>query len=137
MKKTWELMCQVCLHEYDVAHQKVLGVCPFCGTKLEPMVNAQAGYIRIHWQQLRVLAIYAQRWTMHFDTGKRGNRDAVQALKNIINHLSQFRPRGAEPIVPPEEVQVQTTLAKTADAPENLEREPDGSVKSPYFEKGA
>lgn len=131
-----ELRCQVCLQEYDRKHQRKLGVCPFCGTHLAAMLTADDGYIRINWQQLRVLAIYAKRWTAHFDLGKRGNKDAVQALENILHHLTQYRPKDGETLLLPEAQENVPKLTEAAAGAEPLAAQPDGSIPSPYFRKG-
>lgn len=123
-----ELRCQVCLHDYSKAEQREPGVCPFCGTRLTPMLNSQAGYVRLHWQQVRMLALYARRWADQFSIQKRGNRDSIQALTNIINHLRKYRPQGADDIGP------DSIQAQPQDMP--VTRLPDGSVQSPYFARG-
>lgn len=93
--------------------------CPNCGTVIPPYLIAQDILIAINWQSLRILATYSKRWITQFDLRKRGNRDMVQALENIIHYLGHHRPPNALPIVDPEQYQAIS----------------NSPVVSPYFQK--
>lgn len=97
-----DLRCPVCLFEFNLAAMMAAGVrgCPSCKTSLQPLKISEDGYIKVNWQDLRVLAIYAQRWSITFDLANGGNRDALKALQNIIANLKRFEPKGAQPLVP-------------------------------------
>ena len=98
-----DLRCPVCLLEWNLAAMQAAGVigCPSCHTKIQPLKISEDGYIKINWQDLRVLAIYAQRWSITFDLQNGGNRDALRALQNILNNLRNYQPRNAQPLTPP------------------------------------
>ncbi len=83
------------------------------------------GYIKVNWQEMRVLVIYAKRWAMAFDLANRTNQDAVKALNNIVLHLEQYQPKGAETFVT-------TDIAGGVEAVKAIQ--PKG-IPSPYFKK--
>jgi hypothetical protein len=97
-----DMRCPVCLLEFNSEEMKRAGVrgCAKCHTSIPPIYLAHDGYVKVNWQDLRVLAIYAQRWSIGFDLRNKGNQDALKALENIINHLRQYKPKNAAPIVP-------------------------------------
>lgn len=123
-KKYNDIRCHVCLQYfnlYEVQKSKVVG-CPNCKTLVPPLQVINDGYIKINWQELRVLATYARRWAMTFSPDKKGNVDAVIALENTITGIAKFRPRNAAPLLADEEV-----------------KEPPSKhlpIKSPYFNGG-
>jgi hypothetical protein len=98
-----DLRCPVCLLEFNQAAMMAAGVkgCPGCTTALQPMKVSEDGYIKINWQELRTLAIYAQRWSITFDLKNGGNRDSLKALQNILAGLRKYEPIGGQPLVPP------------------------------------
>lgn len=135
--------CPVCLHVFNAEAMMKLGKkgCPVCHTVLQPLETKYDGYIRINWQDIRTLAIYARRWSKIFDIKAAGDKDALAALQNIFNALSRFRPVGAQPLLPDKDI-VADTLRRVEvkegggmmiKQPEKTE--PDGSIISPFFGK--
>ena len=119
-----DLRCPVCLAEFNQAAMQAAGVkgCPNCHTTLQPVLIAHDGYIKINWQDLRVLAIYAQRWSITFDLTNGGNRDSLKALQNIINKLRAYEPKGGPPLVPPMDAVI-------------INRTPGGGISIPMPER--
>lgn len=140
-----DVRCPVCLAEYVSAHfkQPFIPQCPFCKTVIPPMPLRHDGWVKLNWQELRVLAIYAQRWSTTFDLRLRGNLEALRVLQNILHELRQYQPKDAPPIVPsmnvvyleghhhphPPKVELDFDPAAT------MEPDKDGNVPSPYKKK--
>lgn len=118
-KNNNDIRCVVC--HFETTTQKIKQAsttkCPNCGTEVPPMHIVHDITLNINWQELRILATYSKRWIAQFDLKKRGNRDMVQALENIIHLLSHYRPLRTLPIVDPNKEAI------------NL------PVVSPYFQK--
>lgn len=97
-----DLRCPVCLATWNQEVLMKIGIksCPHCKTVIEPLLISQDGYIKINWQDLRVLAIYAWRWTQMFDRTRKGDVDAIIVFENILKHLSQYQPKDGAPIIP-------------------------------------
>jgi hypothetical protein len=143
-----DLRCGVCLFEYTLAEVKGKRACPNCGNVLGFLQLSQDGYVRVNWHDLRILATYARRWTIHFDMTKAGNRFAVLALDNILESLEAFKPKGAKDLVEPAEEKkiiddqerARTAyLTRPADAiaPELLfKKDATGQIPSPFFKRG-
>ena len=93
-----DIRCAVCRAEYnsEALRKSRIKDCPHCHTLVPPLKMAHDGYFRANWQDIRVLATYAQRWAIRFDTDKKGNCDAIQALENIIRALDAYQPKGGE-----------------------------------------
>lgn len=137
-----DVRCVVCTMEFHLESVRKLGykTCPQCQTPLPPVLLKNDGYIKANWQDMRMLAIFAKRWTARFDTTNRGNRDSVVALDNICKRLESFRPEGAEPLLGRND-QMQKPAIPTLigvsigvmsnSTPYKLK---DGSVISPYFQ---
>jgi len=66
--------------------------CPNCHTWVPPMKKSEDGYIKVNWQDIRVLAIYAQRWAATFPTENDDDKKAIVALNKIIAKIAQYRP---------------------------------------------
>jgi hypothetical protein len=136
-----DLRCPVCLAEYNSVEMAHAGIkhCPACKTVIQPMRIEHDGYIKINWHNIRVLANYARRWTLTFDIASKGNRDAIQALLNIINALSVYRPKQAEPIVPQidpvMEGYVQQVEYTEPEGVIELKADHTGNIPSPWFKK--
>lgn len=143
--------CPVCRAEWNEKAIREAGggrVCPNpeCGTVIEPLNTDYDGYVRINWQDLRVLAIYARRWSMLFDMTRKPNQDAVKALFTIIEGLKKYQPKGAPPLVPNEDrievvngiVQQQENTRPGAggdvvlDEGATWEKDEQGNIKSPF-----
>lgn len=110
----------VCLTEFSKAQLEGYNVpnCPICLTKIRPMKIANDGYMHFNWEEVRLLAIYAQRWAQRFDTSNKYNVEYLTALQNIINKVNQYQPKGAPTLDPTEE--------KPKEQGEN-------GIPSPYF----
>lgn len=97
-----DLRCPVCQATWNQEALMRIGIkgCPHCKTVIEPLLISQDGYIKVNWQDLRVLAIYAWRWTQVFDTRKKGDVDAIIAFQNILDALAKYQPKDGAPIIP-------------------------------------
>ncbi len=115
-----EVRCAVCLKEFLLKKTKE---CPNCKTEIHPLLIKEDGYIKINWQDMRVLSTYAVRWATCFDLTKKGNADAAKALSNILVNIKNFRPTGAEKLVDENDKIVERNM-------ENQEK--DGGIPSPY-----
>jgi len=97
-----DIRCSVCLREFNTAQLKSEGLfngtCPICGTGIKPHKMAEDGYVKVNWQELRVLAIYARRWADTFDRRPLGNLQAITVLENILKRLERYKPPGADPL---------------------------------------
>lgn len=151
-----DMRCAVCTAEFRADELKLAGVkaCPNCGSTMAPLKVSQDGYIKINWQDLRTLAIYAKRWSGVFPTNSKGNRDALLALQVILKALEKYRPKDAMPLVPIDDVVVVTPIGRNqkiqlppiamegrmedqfdGDAPLVWEKDSMGRIKSPFFRK--
>lgn len=138
--KKHDQRCPVCLSEFNSQEMRQAGFksCPVCKTTLQPLTISHDGYIRINWQDMRVLAIYARRWSMGFDLTKKGNRDAIQALENIIANLSKYKPNMSEPIVPAVDAFIVGNMQaeyNLDNVPLNLKPDHTGMIPSPFYKR--
>jgi hypothetical protein len=119
-----DIRCAVCKSEFvsAVLNATKEQSCPICRTTVPPLKINQDGFIKINWQSIRVLAIYAQRWAETFDTSNPANREYIRALKNIINELEIYRPKTGKDLNPAQEL------------PANKEGQIDKPMRSPYFQ---
>lgn len=142
-----DMRCPVCLLEWNKQALKQVGVnvCPQCKTSIPALEIANDGYIKANWQDLRVLAIYAKRWAQVFDLKKKGDRDAFQALDNILRKIQSYKPKNAIDLVPQHD-DVVIGVMHRADEPPMIQfleevKEPKqgkddkGNIISPYFYK--
>lgn len=140
--------CPVCLCEWNEAVMTKAGIkqCPNCKTVIAPMDIKDDGYIRINWQDMRVLAVYAKRWSAMFDLKVKGNRDAVQALIHILYKIEGFKPKNAKPLTPLEDDIVIARITGKSPLPlieiavkrekdEESKKDATGNLVSPYFRK--
>lgn len=137
--------CPVCLTEWSSAALKFAGIkgCPKCKTALAPLHTAEDGYIKINWQDVRVLVLYANRWAKVFDETKRVSLDALMALKNITMAVQQYRPATGALLIPEQDIVTIEKEIKTnrkGDVVIELtikhkedEKQPDPKLASPYF----
>ena len=131
-----DLRCQVCLQEAMAAEWPPNTPCKHCGTYLIPQRIAHDVYVKLNWQQLRQLCIYATRWGADLDMDRKGNHDALQALLNIVRNLEQFRPNGAPKLT------ITTYEAPSQAVPitriPELKLTPDaqGNIISPFYRRG-
>ena len=115
-----DIRCPVCLKEFfhgDITEEGK--PCPNCKSRTGFEILEHDGYIKINWQQLRVLVAYSSRWLRQFDPNKQGNPDAVKAFNNLVERLKQYQPEGGLPIIVDED---EAKIDKT-----------NTPVKSPYF----
>lgn len=138
-----DVRCPVCLAEWnqrEMMHHGVKG-CPYCKTALAPLKVEQDGYVKLNWQDLRVLTIYSMRWTSVFDLTNQGNVQALKALQNIIESLKKYQPKGGAPLVLQEEVVIINKAvepkATLIHETEKMDLTPDhtGMIPSPFFRK--
>lgn len=122
-----DLRCPVCLFEYQSAAMRAASIkgCPSCHTSLTPQLLREDGWVRVNWQDLRALAIYAQRWSITFDLSNSGNRDSLRALQNIFGKLRQYEPKGSQPLTPAMDAVV---VRSTKDANGELTIEIESSI---------
>jgi hypothetical protein len=113
-----DIRCAVCLGEFfsEEMIEKKVDTCPTCGTTIKPVKISQDGYIKVNWQDVRVLAIYSQRWAKGFNLDTKGNVDSKIALDNIINKLKAYKPTDGGDLDP--EYQKDTT---------------ENGIPSPYY----
>lgn len=141
-----DLRCPVCLQEWNekIMAKAKITACPRCSTTIPPMRIRDDGYVKVNWQDMRVLVIYAQRWAQLFDTSKKGNRDALEALKNITKKVEESKPKEGQELSPKEAPiigkmstntpQVQTKEITPMEALKKI-RDKGGNIESPYFRK--
>ncbi len=136
--------CAVCLTEYKAsehAHTDAVRLkrCPFCKTQIPPLKLSSDGYVKVNWQDLRVLCIYALRWSTNFNLAHKANQDALTALHNIIHAFEKYQPKGELTIVPEIDVVVidahrQIGEIVFEDGTE-LKKDKDGKYPSPFYKK--
>lgn len=85
----------------------------------------------MNWQDVRVLAIYAQRWAATFDTKNYpANLVAVKVLERIVAGLYRYMPKDAETLDPSlDHPDVANDIARKKE-----NKTPDGMIESPFFE---
>jgi hypothetical protein len=90
-----DIRCAVCRAEFvsSLLKENQTKECPVCKTLIPPLKIADDGYVMLNWQDIRVLAIYAQRWAGRFDMTSKGNVDSIQVLKGIVEHLKIYQPK--------------------------------------------
>ena len=122
LKKNNDIRCVVCGAEFNDYELKKLHIkdCPNCHTQLNPMLISQDGYIKINWQELRVLVAYASRWITRFDTKIKGNEDMIKALGSTIAKLEKYRPKTGVPLFTKKDLEIGKKALP---------------IKSPYFKK--
>ena len=138
------LRCPLCLAEFN--HEAIRGgICPHCKESVKPLAMEHDGYIQVNWQDMRMLAIYANRWAAGFED-THGNRMAKRALLNIFNKLQRFQPPNAQPLLPPvdpvieemfQRIQAERKKIKIEPLPETgeIKLTPDekGNIVSPFY----
>ncbi len=140
-----DLRCPVCLCEYSFIAMANSGIkqCPSCNTVIQPQQMKFDGYVKMNWQDLRTLAVYAKRWSRIFDLSKKGDMDAARALENILANVRQYRPAGAEALVPSSDesnkplrkvdVKKIGEIGIGDNMPIDLKPGADGKIVSPFF----
>ncbi len=90
-----DVRCIVCNHEYNIANARSKGVsgCPKCATVINAMPIPHDGYIKVNWEEIRMLALFAQRWTSLFDRTNQGNKDTKRAIERICKKLEERKPK--------------------------------------------
>jgi hypothetical protein len=112
------------------------GGCPCCGTQLKPYLTAHDGYIRINWQELRILAAYSMRWMETFTEAMlqmRANADMVRTVEQIIRQLQIYQPKGCKPLLNQPITTPVVELEINPDA--KLEPDATGNIPSPFQRK--
>lgn len=89
------------------------------------MKIAEDGYIHVNWQDIRVLAIFAQRWIETFPPSK-GNDDAKTAVRNIVQRLYRFKPPTGYDLDP---------MMQLPGVQEAIDDRKIKGMQSPYFKK--
>ena len=141
--KSDDMRCTLCSKEWnDVsAHAAGLHGCPYCKTMVQAQKISEDGYIKVNWQDLRMLSIFATRWSKLFDMRFQVNIDALAALQNIISKLEKYQPKGGGVLVPADDIEVIRRAVPNTDGEVEIEVHhkqpsvvPDG-IPSPYFIK--
>lgn len=83
-------------------------------------------YIALNWQEVRILAIYAQRWVATFNQNNKGNVDAGTIVNRIVGVLSKQMPAGAD--------NLNAMIVEDPNVAEDIKVRKLG-VRSPYFRK--
>ena len=101
-----DIRCMVCRSEFveDVLKQNKEQTCPICKTSIKPMRIQNDGFIKVNWEEIRLVSIYAQRWAEKFDKTNPANMEYLRALRNIIDRIQLYIPRGARNLDPVEQV---------------------------------
>lgn len=130
-QNNYDVQCYICSSQWNaeiVLSARVVG-CPKCGTQIPPMRLYEFGYVHVNWQDIRVLAIYAQRWVETFRTDReqdKGNREAVITLNKIIEKLYKFKPPTGGNLDP----DINHPVVKEA-----IEERKVRGIPSPFFKK--
>lgn len=117
--------------------------CPSCHTAIMPMKIRDDITIKLNWQDLRVLAIYAKRWTTFFDLTKKDDQDCMKAFNRLIEKLLMYQPPNSLPLTIENEV-VEVKLPKgndrrlldRQDGKIDLTPDKDGNIPSPFYFRG-
>jgi len=124
-----DIRCVLCGYEFNlqsiIATQKTKG-CPNCGVHETALKIKDDQNIRMNWQEVRVLAIYAQRWASTFDISNPGNKTAVGILNRIVSDLERYRPLGLDGLDP---------SIKAPEIAEEIEVRKIKGIPSPFFKK--
>lgn len=136
-----DIRCPVCLSEWNLADVTAQGHknCPQCHTPIMPMKISEDGYVKLNWQDVRVLAQYARRWTVFFDRKNKSDVDAIIALNHIVAKLQMCMPKDALPLFPQHEV-IEIKQGRPPDMLDEtkpIELTPDatGNIPSPFIRK--
>ncbi len=123
-----DIRCPVCNREYNAheLHIRKVMACPNCGTNQPAVHLAEDVWIKINWAELRVLAIYAQRWAATFDLNNGGNKLHVDTLKRIIQDLYAFRPAESRDL---------NASIQVPQVAEEIEVRRHYGIPSPFFKK--
>lgn len=141
-KKKNDLRCAVCTAEYDSKlFRHPLDACPNCGTKIPPLKTNQDVAVKLNWQDLRVLAIYAKRWSHLIPVENPINKQALEALRLILKNLEKYQPKGSESLIIKNEVvrleiplQAEQKVVPTG-GQMVFEKDVKGRIISPFFKR--
>jgi hypothetical protein len=89
------IRCTRCHAEYTEVQFKEMECCTSCGSTAQPQLIEQDVFIRINWQELRVLVEFALRAPV------RGESKGL--LEEIVRRLASNRPPNAPPLTLEEE----------------------------------
>ena len=138
-----DLRCPVCLHDFSSAELRVTNpdgiLCPRCHNEVRMRLVTEDGYIRMNWEDLRLLCIYAERWASQFDLTNKGNQAMVIILGNIIRQLNKSKPAGSLFLTNPDDPVVIANSKKVANlgtiARFKPPRDKPNGIRSPYYQK--
>lgn len=138
-----DMRCPACLTEWNKVSLQMAGLrgCPKCKTALEPLKIEEDGYIHVNWQDMRMLVLYAKRWSKIFDRKNRVSNDAIMALDNIVAKIQSYRPENGALLIPEndiviiekvirENIQGQPVIELTI---KHAKEEEVEQIPSPYF----
>lgn len=138
-----DLRCPVCYGEFTLSEVQGRDRCKLCKSPVPMLIISQDGYIRVNWEDLRVLVTYSRRWSGHFDMANEYTRMMVFALDKIIDNLRSFRPEGAKLIMDAREekairdhqhaaARVAVEGRQVAVKAGTFEKDEEGRILSPY-----
>lgn len=125
-------MCLAEFYNSDLIH-KGLKACPNCGTVIPPQKISEDGFVKVNWQELRVLATYAKRWASTF-SNLPTDQDMIKALDNTIMNLARYTPHGGLPIIQPDQFMQKPPEKTIPQVAQQEEKQPDGRIKSPFYQ---
>lgn len=97
------IRCTLCAFEVskEEADEKNLSACPNCGTTGVPCDPANDVEVKLNWQELSVLSIWAERWALQGD-GKREEGDTSPSMAAlvyaIVERLERQHPEQAKEV---------------------------------------
>jgi len=86
--------CVICGQTYNLKDVLKANKCPDCSTVLPPLNPELDVTITLNWEELRLLAQWAENWGIDVDPLDH----ASQAFAAIMYRLSQYRPPEAAPL---------------------------------------
>ena len=101
--KMTEIRCALCKWTGDFERDilpKNVDRCPNCGTLQKPLATKEDVVLKINWQDLRLLCIYAQRFVATFSDKIPANRVFKEMLERIVKHVEASKPIGSANLNP-------------------------------------
>lgn len=128
--------CAVCQHSIEQWERRGKIGCPKCGTMRELLLVAEDGFVRVNWQDLRLIIELAyktvDRTSMHMIKEKREVRDEIIAFEQVVRNLTRFQPRGSRALY---ERKRRTQYLLEFNDRADMTVQADGTVPSPYYIK--
>ena len=124
------LRCIVCGSEMSSEYSRQWK-CPICGTIVAPAWIKHDMFLKLNWQDIRLLVLYSKSWSNILDRSDPVNNDADKALESIISKLRVYQPADGLPMVfPPDKRQEQKPIIieLKMNAEGNIEQNPPGKI---------